>query len=202
MLTKNDFTNLRYLIGSRIHQKRMDARSVFKRLRRKVKRAVKERKWPEPTALTPDAMLAIVRNKLPTQIRGQLATEFAKEMSKQELGKEIIIPFDEIVIQGGPAHDFIRGFIDRPWQLVHQTGVSRKYENATLGMKFVTTSKVIDRLLPTWRVDLPAKKRAKWQSIIDCYLTQQHSKELDKKINQMLQQLNDVQQLHDGILNK
>ena len=169
MLTKNDLRNLRYLIYTQINRKSMDAKSIFRRLRRKVKKAVKERKIPQPTLLTPEAMIPILRNPnyKPTLIAGTLFTEFAKE--KSTLGEKIETPFEEIFIDGGPAHDFVRGFIDRPWRLVKQSGTSSQFEKGVVGFKHVEKTEILDQLWPKWRIDLPEKKRQEWQKIIDRY---------------------------------
>lgn len=169
MLTKNDLRNLRYLIYLRITRKSMNARAVIKRLRRKVKKAIKEKRPPQSTPLTPEVMLPILRNPnyKPTLIAGTLFSEFA--MEKSTLGEKIETPFEEMFIDGGPAHDFVRGFIDRPWRLVKQSGTSSRFEKGEIGFKYVEKTEILDQLWPKWRVDLPEKKKQEWQKIIDRY---------------------------------
>jgi len=174
MITKNDLWNLVFLIASRLQQRRMEANSVLRRIRRKTKKAIKNGYWPKTDSVpTPELMLGVIRNTFPTSVRGQFVSEFAKEVSS--LGNQTVTPFDELVIQGGAVHEFGRGFRDRPWQLVHQTGTISHYENSEHSMKVIKTSKVVDRLRPTWRVDLPTKIREKWMSVIDAHNIQQNA---------------------------
>ncbi len=166
MLTKNDLRNLRYLIHLKVRKAFSSIRFKFKQLRRKLKAGTL---FAKPQPLTPQGMLCLplIRNTFPTLMAGKIFSEFPIEVDK--LGKKIITPFDEIVIDGGPSHDYVRGFIDRPWKLLHQTGEIESYENSHLSFKRINSSVVLDSLLPAWRVDLPSKVREKWEKRIQDY---------------------------------
>ena len=171
MLTKNDLRNLRYLIHLKVREAFSSIRFNFKQLRRKLKAGIL---FAKPQPLTPQGMLPLIRNTFPTLMAGKIFSEFPIEADK--LGKKIITPFDEIVIDGGLAHEYVRGFIDRPWKLLHQTGEIKSRENSYLSFKRIDSSVVLDRLLPAWRVDLPVKVREKWEKRIQDFNTERGNK--------------------------
>ena len=167
MITKHDLRNLKWLIYSRISHKVRCLEEDPRTLKRKAKRGVLFKKQ-KPLSLE-EVMLPVLRKTFPTMVRGEISSEFAME-SDEKLGKKIDTPFNEIVIDGGPAHEFGRGFIDRPWRLIQRTGyVSRFEKSQGPSLKFIETTRVLDRFLPAWRIDLPAKRREEWQKKIDAH---------------------------------
>lgn len=181
MLTRNDLRNLRYLIYVKLRNLLSSARSEFRRFRRKLRAGTL---FAKPQPLTPSLLLPLIRNTFPTSIRGSIATEFAKEV--EELGAKIEEPFDELVITGGPAHDFVRGFVALPWRLVRQTGKISRYETQAMGFKYIESSKVVDQLWPSWRVDLPDAKRHAWEAQIRAFEATQRMLKGVEEINACL----------------
>lgn len=183
MLTKNDIANLRYLIWCYFNRRYHSSRSTFRRLRRRVKYAVKNGHFPEK--LDPKdphylekVMFPIVRNTFPTSIKGEIMSEMPIKIDPAKVTKE---PYEELVIQGGLVHEFINGFTHHQWKLVYNKGVREKREGSGIVFAVVSESRVIDALWPSWRVDLPESKRHKWEAQIRAFdATQRMLKGVDE----------------------
>ena len=51
--------------------------------------------------------------------------------------------------------------------LVQETGEQDVCNVPKFGLKIVQHRRVLEKLWPSWRVDLPEKTRARWQAIAD-----------------------------------
>lgn len=85
--------------------------------------------------------LPIVRNKLPTLIGGEISPEFPISEPAKDF-KTIKKLFFEICFEGGPYHDFIKGFGFRPYKKVFKISIKtiRFYEE---GIYHSTTEKTL-----------------------------------------------------------
>ena len=175
MITRADLNNLGYLITKHLDEK------ILSPLRFHIRKA---RRWanylathgrlpPKRKALkdmtVEDIFFPIIRNSHPSSIAGQLFVDWP--MKKPEPEEKVTrlerVPFNEISISGGWRHTFGQGFSYASWMLVQETGEQDVCNVPKFGLKIVQHRRVLEKLWPSWRVDLPEKTRARWQAIAD-----------------------------------